>query len=821
MRTFGPNVFRSVSLRLKASPTLTSHVAVRRYALDARIIKTGFNLFTCRLNFQIEDRLKRGDISQAQQVFDGMSQRNTVSTNTLISGYVNSGNLSGARELFDRTVDRNTVTWTILIGGYAQCNQTQEAFRLFSEMRRSGAEPDQVTFITLLSACNGSERTETADQVAQVHAYVFKLGYKLTLHVCNTLVDSYCKAQCLDLAYQLFIELPQRDCVTFNAMITGYSKGGLNEQAVKLFLEMHKSGWKPSDFTFAAVLSAGIGLGDLGLGQQVHTFIFKTNFVWNVFVSNALLDFYSKHDCLVEAEKLFHEMPEMDGVSYNVLITCYAWNGQFKESLDLFQELWFTEFDHKQFPFASILGIAATLPALDLGRQTHAQVIVTSAVELDIVGTSLIDMYAKCGCLEEAQMIFAKLTQRSTVSWTAMISGYVQTGLHEEALGMYSMMHKANISSDQATFVSILRASAKLASLGLGKQLHSYIFQSGFITNVFAGSALLDMYAKCGSIKDASQIFDEMPIRNLVSWNAMISAYAQNGDGEATLRSFNEMILSGIEPDSVSFLSVLSACNHRGLVEEGLQYFDSMTEIYKLAPKREHHACMVDVLGRSGQFEKAEKFMSQMPFEPDEVMLSSVLNSCRIHRNQELAKKVAGQLFNMDLKDAAPYVIMSNIFAAAGQWDDVGKVKKSMKERGVKKVPAYSWVEIKQKIHMFSANDRSHTRMDEIRKKLKWLSGQMEKEGYKPDTSCALHNVEQELKVESLMYHSERLAIAFALISTPQGSPIRIVKNLRACIDCHAAMKVISKIEKREITVRDSSRFHHFKDGLCSCRDYW
>ncbi|KAJ4973940.1 hypothetical protein NE237_007114 [Protea cynaroides] len=741
MRTFGPNVIGSiVSSRLRCSSTAISHVAVRRYIVDARIIKTGFNPITFRLNFQIEESLKRGDILEAQQMFDGMPQKNTVSTNTLISGYLKSGNLCGARELFDRTVDRNTVTWTILIGGYAQCNQTQEAFRLFSEMRRSGVEPDHVTFITLLSACNGPE---TADQVAQVHVYVVKLGYRSTLFVCNTLVDSYCKTQCLYLASQLFVELPQKDCVTFNAMITGYSKGGLNEQAVKLFLEMHKSGWKPSDFTFAAVLSASIGLGDLGLGQQVHTFVLKTNFVWNVFVGNALLDFYSKHDCLVEAEKLFYEMPELDGVSYNVLITGYAWNGQYKESLDLFQELWFTEFDPKQFPFASILSIAATVPAWEMGRQIHAQVIVTSAVELDMVGNSLIDMYARCGCLEEAQMIFARLTQRSTVSWTAMISGYVQKGLHEEALDMYSMMRKSYISSDQATFASILRASANLASLGLGKQLHSYIIQSGFITNVFAGSALLDMYAKCGSITDASQIFDEMPIRNLVSWNAMISAYAQNGDGEATFRSFHEMIQSGIEPNSVSFLSVLSACSHRGLVEEGLQYFNSMTEIYKLAPKREHHACIVDVLVRNGQFEKAEKLMSQMPFEPDEVMLSSVLNSCRIHGNQKLGKKVAGQLFNMDLEDAAPYVIMSNIYAAAGQWDDVGKVKKSMKDRGVKKVPAYSWVEIKQKIHIFSANDKSHPQMAEIRVMLKWLSMKMMKEGYKPDTSCALHNVER------------------------------------------------------------------------------
>jgi hypothetical protein len=214
--------------------------------------------------------------------------------------------------------------------------------------------------------------------------------------------------------------------------------------------------------------------------------------------------------------------------------------------------------------------------------------------------------------------------------------------------------------------------------------------------------------------------------------------------------------------------------------------------------------------------------MAEMPFEPDEVIWSSVLNSCRIHKNQELAKKAAGQLFNMaGRRDAAPYVNMSNIYAAAGQWDSVGMMKKAMRDRGVKKAPAYSWVEIKHKIHVFSANDKSHLQMGEIMRKIDMLVKQMEKEGYKPDTSCVLHNVDEEIKIESLKYHSERLAIAFALISTPEGSPILVMKNLRACTDCHAAIKLISKIVAREITVRDSSRFHHFRDGFCSCGDYW
>eukprot|EP00268_Persea_americana_P061842 TRINITY_DN7867_c0_g1_i1.p1 TRINITY_DN7867_c0_g1~~TRINITY_DN7867_c0_g1_i1.p1 ORF type:complete len:819 (+),score=111.99 TRINITY_DN7867_c0_g1_i1:258-2714(+) len=798
-------------------PKCHRHLSLLQHE-DAQMIKTGFNPNTYRSNHLMESLLQRGELSQARQLFDEMPHRNTISTNTLISGFVKSGNLSDARQMFDRMTDRNMVSWTILIGGYAQSKRTHEAFKLFSEMQSAGAKPDHVTYVSLLS---GYVDEESLNLVIQVHAHVVKLGFGSTFLVSNTLVDSYCKCRSLNAACQLFEEMPERDCVTFNALITGHAKDGSCENSMRLFLEMQSFGLKPSEFTFAAVLSASTGLGVLGLGQQIHGLVIKSHLGWNVFVSNALLDFYSKCDCLTEARRLFDGMPELDCVSYNVIITGYAWNGQSKESLDLFRELQFKGFDRKQYPFSIVLNIAAAMPNLEMGRQIHAQAILTSTESDILVGNSLIDMYAKCGSMETAEMIFRNRMDRNSVSWTAMISGHVQSGSHEEAVKLFSEMYRANVRSDQATFSSVLRALASLALIGLGKQLHSYIIRLGYMANVFAGSALLDMYAKCGCIKEAMQAFDEMPDRNLVSWNAMIAAYSQNGHANAAIRLFEDMLECGMPADSVTFLNVLSACSHGGLVAEGFRYFDSMTKLFKINPKREHYACMVDVLGRMGRLDEAEKLIAEMPFEPDCIMWSSILNSCRIHGNQELGQRAADQLFKMELKDAAPYVIMSNIYAAAGRWEDVGKVKKAMKDRGVKKEPASSWVEIKEKIYSFSANDDFYLQWDEIRGMIDMLSDQMEKEGYTPDTSCTLHNVEEETKAELLRYHSERLAIAFALIHTAPESPIRIMKNLRACTDCHAAIKIISKIVGREITVRDSSRFHHFKDGFCSCGDYW
>ncbi|KAI3929708.1 hypothetical protein MKX01_025876 [Papaver californicum] len=697
------------------------------------MIKTGFNLNLFESNSILEDYCKVGNLYQAQQLFDEMPERNAFSANLLISGYVKAGDIFSARDLFDRTVNRNAVTWTILIGGYARCNETSEVFKLFSEMRNSGVDPDHVTIVAVLAACNDPV---SMNQETQIHGLVVKMGHKWSVVVCNTLVDSYCKSHCLDSASRIFDEMEKRDCVTYNAIITGYSKEGYNAKAVEIFVEMQHYGFKPSDVTFTAVLGSCVGLNELSVGQQVHCFIVKTNFIWNVFVSNALLDFYSKLDKVIYGKKLFDEMPYLDGVSYNVIITGYAWNGQYKECLEVFRKLQLTDFNRKQFPFATLLSTATTLHSLQMGRQIHAQVVVTFPESETEVINSLIGMYVKCGTLDEAKMIFRNHSNRNTISWTSMISSYVQKELNEEALNLFTDMCKAGVNADQSTLASILKAAANLGSLDLGKQLHSYTIRSGFMSNVFVGCAILDAYANFGSIKDASQTFDEMPERNIVTWNAMIAAYARNGDGEATFKSFKSLEKSGLQPDQVTFLGILSACSHLGLVTEGLQYFYCMSRIYKLDPLRKHYTCVVDILARNGLFEEVEKMMAEMPYEPDEIMLTSILSSCKVHKNKELGIKTANQLFKMDLRNGGAYVMLSNLYAEAGNWDEVAKVKKAMKDRGVKKVPAKSWVDIKQTTHNFLSNDKTHTQFSEISQKLEYLAKEMGKHGYRADTSC-------------------------------------------------------------------------------------
>ncbi|CAA7390480.1 unnamed protein product [Spirodela intermedia] len=803
-----------------ATPRAAAAAAAGFEDADAQMVKTGFDPRTCSANHALEGLLRAGDLPGARRLFDEMLHRNTFTLNLMISGYAKSGGLREARSLFEETSQRNKITWTVMMGAYAKSGLAGEAFVVFVEMMRSGTKPDHVAVVTLLSACDGAGASSS---VAQVHAQVGRLGHGSKLIVCNTLVDAYCKCGLLEDASRLFGEVICKDSVTFNAMLMGYSREGRHTRALELLLEMRRSGLKASQFTFSGSLSAATGLGDLGLGRQIHGAVIKSNFCWNVFVGNALLDFYSKVDCFAEMVQLFLGMPEMDNVSYNVLISGFASAGRNEDSLELFRELQSTGFDRKQFPFASVLSVATAERSLSMGRQLHAQAIVAGAASDVLVGNSLVDMYAKCGDLATAGVIFESRTDRNTVSWTAMISGYIENGLFEEALGLFSAMRRSGQCPDRATFSSVLRAAASLALAGLGRQLHSYLVRFGYTSNVYVGSALVDMYAKCGCLRDTEQAFGEMPSRNIVSWNAMMSAYAHSGCGGDAVALLDRMRRCGVEPDSVTFLCALSACSHGGLVDEGLRLFRSMRASHFLpSPRREHYCCVIDLLGRVGRLDEAEKLATEAPFdEPDPIIWSSILNSCRIHRNQDLARRAAERLFGMELRDAAPYVIMSNIYAAAGRWEEVGEMKRFMRARGVRKEPAFSWVEVGRAVHRFMSDDDAHPQIGEVRRALDELSGEMERRGYRADTSWALHNVEEGMKAESLRYHSERLAIAFALMSTPEGAPVRVMKNLRACADCHAAIKVISLIVGREITVRDSSRFHHFRDGFCSCADYW
>ncbi|XP_024313829.1 LOW QUALITY PROTEIN: putative pentatricopeptide repeat-containing protein At2g01510 [Brachypodium distachyon] len=738
----------------------------------------------------------------------------------MLSRYSRSGQIAAAHSFFLSSPPRlrDAVTWTVMMGALAAApGRATDAVSLFRDMLREGVSPDGVCVSTVLNVPVAAYST-----TASLHPFAVKLGLSSSVVVCNTLLDAYCKHGLLAAGWRVFDETPRRDAVTYNAcMIIGFSKEGLHGEALDLFADMRRAGLGATQFTFSSMLAVATGVGDIRLGRQVHGLVARAASECNVFVNNSLLDLYSKCDCIGEMEKLFDEMPERDTVSYNVVIAGYAWSRCAGTVLRLFREMQVLGFDRQAWPYATLLSFAGSLPHIGIGKQIHAQLVLLGLSSEDLVGNALIDMYTKCGMLDAAKTNFAKKNDKTGVSWTAMIAGHVQNGQQEEALQFFRDMRRAGVSPDRATFSSIIKASSSLAMIGLGRQLHSYLIRSGHMASVFSGSALLDMYAKCGCLNEALRTFDEMPERNSISWNAVISAYAHYGQAKNAIKMFEGMLRYGFKPDAVTFLSVLSACSHLGLAEECMKYFELMKHEYGISPWKEHYSCVIDKLGWVGRFDKVQKMLSEMPFGDDPIIWSSILHSCRIHGNQDLARVAAEKLFSIGPTDATPYVILSNIYVKAGKWEDAARVKKAMRDRGLRKESGYSWVEFKQKIYSFSSNDQTNPMIAEIKDKLERLYKEMDKQGYKPDTSCALHQVDDDLKFESLKYHSERLAIAFALINTPPGRPIRVMKNLSACLDCHAAIKMMSKIVNRDIIVRDSSRFHHFKDGVCSCGDYW
>ncbi|PAN31690.1 hypothetical protein PAHAL_5G437600 [Panicum hallii] len=795
-----------------AAGSIASRLAGASTPLDARMVKTGLDPLTCRHNLLFNSLISSGRVASAREVFDQMPEKTVRSLNRMLWGYFRSGDLAAAWDLFGTATRRNAVTWTIMMG-VAATGCGSNAVSVFRDMLREGEAPDHVAISTVLNmpGCD----------VASLHPFVTKLGLDTSFVVCNTLIDAYCKQGFIAAGRRVFLEMPERDTVSYNAMMMGCSKEGLHREALGLFAEMQREGIDTSQFTFSSMLTVATGMVDLHLGRQIHGLVVRAGSAHNVFVNNSLLDFYSKCDCLGDLEQLFLEMPDRDNVSYNVMISAYAWNRCAGMVLQLFREMQAIGFDRRALPYASLLSVAGSLPDIEIGKQIHAQLVLLGLASEDLVGNALIDMYSKCGMLDAAKTSFANKSEKTAISWTALITGCVQNGQHEKALQLFCDMRRIGLRPDRATCSSIMKASSSLAMIGLGRQLHSYLTKSGHMSSVFSGSALLDMYAKCGCLDEAVRTFDEMPEKNSITWNAVISAYAHYGQAKNAIRMFESMLHCGLYPDSVTFLSVIAACGHNGFAEECMKYFDLMKYYYSMSPWMEHYSCVIDTLGRAGYFDKVQKVLDEMPFEAGPIIWSSILHSCRIHGNKCLAKMAAEKLFSMTPTDATPYVILSNIYAKAGHWEDAARVKKIMRDRGVRKESGNSWVEIKQKIYSFSSNDQTNPMIAEMKEELERLYKEMDKLGYEPDTSCALHLVDDELKLESLKYHSERLAIAFALINTPPGTPIRVMKNLSACQDCHAAIKMISKIVNRDIIVRDSRRFHHFKDGVCSCGDYW
>ncbi|GAV63916.1 PPR domain-containing protein/PPR_2 domain-containing protein/DYW_deaminase domain-containing protein [Cephalotus follicularis] len=574
---------------------------------------------------------------------------------------------------------------------------------------------------------------------------------------------------------------------------------------------------------YDALLNACVNQRAIREGQRVHAHMIKTCYLAPVYLRSRFIVFYTKCECLNDARRVLDEMPQRNVVSWTAMISAYSQRGFAPEALHLFVQMLRSGTEPNEFTFATVLTSCTGASGFELGRQIHSLITKRNYESHIFVGSSLLDMYAKGGRIHEARGVFDCLPERDVVCCTAIISGYAQLGLDEEALELFRRLQMEGMSSNYVTYASVLTALSGLTALDQGKQVHNHVLRSQVPSYAVLQNSLIDMYSKCGNLIYSRNVFDNMSDRTVISWNAILVGYGKHGMGKEVVELFKLMREENkVKPDTVTFLAVLCGCSHGGMEDRGLEIFDEMMNgKYGVEPENEHYGCVVDLLARAGRIEEAFEFIKKMPFEPTAAIWGSLLGSCKVHSNFDIGVFVGQHLLEIEPKNAGNYIILSNLYASAGRWEDVRSLRKLMDEKAVRKEPGRSWIELDQILHTFHASDRSHPRREELFSKVIELSVKFKEAGYSPDLSCVLHDVDEEQKEKIVLGHSEKLAMTLGLITTPHGVPIRVIKNLRICVDCHNFAKFMSSVFEREVSLRDKNRFHLIVGGICCCGDYW
>lgn len=608
-----------------------------------------------------------------------------------------------------------------------------------------------------------------------------------------------------------------------NPSIQSLCKKGQLKQAINL-LSLEQS---PTQQTYELLIQSCAHQKSLPDAFSVHENLVDNGFDQDAFLATKLINMYTELDSIQYARQVFDEITQRTIYVWNAILRALSISGYGEEALSLFRRMNQIGMPSDRFSYTYALKACvvsgSNLSLLWRGKEIHAHLLRHGYEGHVHIMTTLVDMYAKFGCVENADHVFSSMPVKNLVSWSAMIACFAKNGRPFEALQLFRemMLENEDMLPNSVTMVSVLQACAAVSALEQGKLMHAYILRKGLDSILPVMSALLTMYARCGDLELGKNVFNQMEKRDVVSWNSLISSYAIHGLGSEALIAFQEMVQLGFSPSPITFVSVLGACSHSGLVDEGKSLFDSMLKDYGIHPTVEHYASMVDLLGRANRLDEAAKIIADMRDEPGPKVWGSLLGSCRIHCNVELAERASRMLFELEPTNAGNYVLLADIYAEAKMWDEVKRVKKLLEARGLQKVSGCSWIEVKRKIYSLTSVDELNPQIEQIHALLLSLSKELTEKGYVPETKVVLYDLETEEKQRILLGHSEKLAVAFGLINSSKGETIRISKNLRLCEDCHSFTKFITKFTNREIFVRDINRFHHFKDGECSCRDYW
>ncbi|CAO2818861.1 unnamed protein product [Amaranthus hypochondriacus] len=738
--------------------------------------------------------------------------------NALVSMYAKCEDTLGARQLFDIIQEKSDVVlWNSIISAYSMTGNPIQALTLFREMEKNGVRMNSYTYVCVLQACD-----EALKRLGkEIHAAILKSDNHMHLYVANALLVMYARCGRMREAGLIFHSMTEKDNISWNSMLSGFVQNGLYNEALQFFHKSLAAGQRADQVSLISVLGASGRLKNLLNGMEAHAYAMKNGFDTDIQVANSLIDMYTKCSHIKYMECVFRRMFTRDVVSWTTVIAGYAQNSCHTKALKVFQEVQMEGVEIDAMMIGSVLLACTSLKQLNHVKETHAYILRNGLSDLVLINT-LVDAYGECNSIDLASRMFESIENKDIVSWTSMISAYVDNGHGNEALTLFRSLKEDGLEPDSVALISILSAASSLSALKKGKEVHGFLIKQGFLIEGSVASSLVDMYARCGKLENSFKVFNFVKDKDIVLWTCMIHASGMHGRGRKAMELFHKMEMENIQPDHVTFLALLYACSHSGMIDEGKKFLEVMKHHYNLEPWPEHYACVVDLLGRANRLNEAFKFVQSMPVEPNAVVWCALLGACHVHSDKELGDIAAGKLLNLEPGNAGNYVLVSNVFAATGRWDDVELVRGRMKERGLKKHPACSWIEIRDTVHVFMARDKTHPQSAQIYEKLAEIIEVLKKEGgYSAQTKYVLHNVKEEEKIMMLYGHSERLAIAYALLDSPRGVPIRVTKNLRVCGDCHVFIKLVSKFYDREIIVRDSSRFHHFHQGSCSCGDFW
>ncbi|KAK6116193.1 hypothetical protein DH2020_050066 [Rehmannia glutinosa] len=676
-------------------------------------------------------------------------------------------------------------------------------------------------------------------------------------HLIINFIKKYLNSGDLARARQLFDGISYPDVQSWTLLISAYTKNGRCKEAIKLYTEVKNSRKiAPDKFAILAVAKACAASGDLVNAKEIHSDALKYRFGSDLILGNALIDMYGKCKYHEGAERVFGDLRMKDVITWTSFCSCYVNCGLPSEALLAFREMGLSGIKPNAMSLSSILPACSDLKCLNMGREIHGFGIKNGMGENVFVNSALVDMYSSCSSIKHAEMVFHNMPRPDVVSWNVIISAYFSNGncekalkkfqqmrnqgvkLHivswnsvisgcadngkaQEALELLRNMQELGCKPNQITITSVLTACTSLEVWRGGKEIHAYVVRHCFMGDLAANTALVLIYAKSGDLEMSNRLFGMMPLKDTVAWNTIIIANSMHGRGEKALSLFNQMVGSGVKPNSVTFTGVLSGCSHSQMVDEGLSIFHLMIKDHKVEPDAEHYSCMVDVLGRGGRLTEAYNFIQQMPMEPSAAAWGALLGACRVYKNTDLGRIAANRLFEIEPDNPGNYVLLFNILVSAKLWEEASLTRKMMRDRGIRKVPGCSWVRVGNRVYTFVVGDKNNNMNNDIYKFLDEIRMKMKLAGCYPDTEFVLQDLDGEEQEDSLCNHSEKLAVAFGILNLRGESSIRVFKNLRICGDCHNTIKFIAKFVGVQIIVRDSLRFHHFTKGLCSCGDFW